>query len=207
MPESNQKLKRFTASILEKANAESQQALSDFEAEQRSKLEEVRKQAESEAKAFYLSECSRIQADAGKQISRQKQEGRETLFLRRNEISKSVFDEVCEKIVSYTNTKEYTKRLEELLQEALTQFNNATYLRVFLRKRDQVHQSILQACAPNIQMTFLDGPFQLGGLIVEAPELGLRVDASFDSRLQELRGRFAELFGISLADVDEEVAQ
>ncbi len=160
-----------------------------------------------EADAFFKGECSKLQAEAGKQVSRQKQKSRESLFLRRNEIADSMFDEVCEKIVAYTNSDQYAHRLEELLQEALPQFQNATYLRILLRKRDQVHQSLLQKQAPNLEITFLDGSFQLGGLIVEAPELGLRVDSTFDSRLQELQGRFAELFQISLTEVDEEVAQ
>ena len=207
MPESNQKLKRFTTAIREKAAVESQEAMSALEAELRSKLEEVGKQAEIEADAFFKGEFSHLQAEAGKQVSRQKQEGRESLFLRRNEIAASVFEEVCEKIVAYTNSDAYATRLEELLQEALPQFHNATYLRILLRKRDQVHQSLLQKQAQNLEITFLDGSFQLGGLIVEAPELGLRVDSTFDSRLQELRGRFAELFHISLTEVDEEVAQ
>ena len=58
----------------------------------------------------------------------------------------------------------------------------------------------LAASAPQIRLTFREGDFRLGGLIAESPDLGLRVDSSFDSAAGELSGHFAELFGLSLSD-------
>ena len=58
----------------------------------------------------------------------------------------------------------------------------------------------IAASAPQIRLTFREGDFRLGGLIAESPDLGLRVDSSFDSAAGELSGHFAELFGLSLSD-------
>ena len=40
----------------------------------------------------------------------------------------------------------------------------------------------------------------LGGLIAACPEIGQRIDGSYDTALSELTGHFAELFGLSLSD-------
>ena len=44
------------------------------------------------------------------------------------------------------------------------------------------------------------GDFPRDRLLAESPDLGLRVDSSFDSAAGELSGHFAELFGLSLSD-------
>jgi hypothetical protein len=49
-------------------------------------------------------------------------------------------------------------------------------------------------------VTFKEGAFTLGGLIVDCPSRLLRADESYDTALGDLDGHFAELFGISLAD-------
>ena len=69
-----------------------------------------------------------------------------------------------------------------------------------LRSEDRDWVPALRAAAPDAE--FLEGDFRLGGLIAESPALGLRADSSFDSRLTELTGHFAELFGISLSDAE-----
>lgn len=204
MPDTKRKLDRFTAAILREAAAESEQAQAEFE-ERRSKLlSEVRDQAKAEAKAYRHEAISRLRAEAGQQVSRRMQESKRTLFRRRNEIATEVFDEVRQRIADYTASAAYGDRLEALLLAALGQLDGADRVRVYLRPADRGVETLLRERLPEVQMTFLEGSFQLGGLIVEAPDLGLRVDASFDSRLQELSGHFAELFGISLAGVEEE---
>lgn len=204
MPESKQKLDRFTAAILREAAEESRQAQAAFDERRQALLEEVRVQAKAEAKAYRHQEIARLRAEAGQQVSRRMQKSKHTLFRRRNEIAGEVFDEVREQIAAYTVSAAYAGRLEELLQAALARLDGADRVRVYLRAEDRAHRPFLQERMPEVQMTFLEGEFQLGGLIVEAPDLGLRVDASFDSRLRSLSGHFAELFGISLAGLEEE---
>jgi vacuolar-type H+-ATPase subunit E/Vma4 len=202
MTENNQKLEHFTATILNEAAAESEQAQTDFQARREQALTEARKAARLEARAYVRSELGRIRADAGHQVSYRMQESKRTLFQRRNQIAGEVFDAVRRKIAAYTATPEYGRRLEDLLRQALGALAEAETVQVYLRPADRGFIPLLQEAAPEVHMTFLDGAFTLGGLIVEAPACGLRVDSSFDSRMDELNGHFAELFGISLSDAE-----
>ena len=90
-----------------------------------------------------------------------------------------------------------------LLDEALATLSGSTEVQVFLRAEDLPLAQALQAsCGGARRLTFREGGFQLGGLVAESEQLGLRVDSSFDSAAGELSGHFAELFGISLSDDD-----
>ncbi|MEA5038808.1 MAG: V-type ATP synthase subunit E family protein [Clostridiaceae bacterium] len=200
MPESKEKLDRFTAVILSEAISENERALSAFQEKRRKKLAETKKQADADARAYIHGEITRIRAEAGRQISCRMQESRRTLYQRRNQIAEEVFKSVRQKIAAYTAAPEYGQRLEELLRQALSIVGGTGHVRVYFRPEDQAWVPALRSVAPDAE--FLEGDFQLGGLIAEAPDLGLRADSSFDSRLTELNGHFAELFGISLSDAE-----
>jgi vacuolar-type H+-ATPase subunit E/Vma4 len=200
MPENNQKLDRFTAAILSEALAESEQAIAAFQEKRRKKIEEATKQVNAEMRIYEHDEITRIQTKAGQQISRRMHESRRTLYQRRNQIADEVFENVRQKIEAYTSTPEYGRRLGALLSQALGVLADARDVRVYLRAEDQWLIPELRNAAPEV--TFAEGEFCLGGLIAESTALGLRVDSSFDSRLTELNGHFAELFGISLSDAE-----
>ena len=97
----------------------------------------------------------------------------------------------------------YGRRLRELMVEASGRLSGAEDMRVYLRPGDMHYAADLSDAVPEVHLSFLEGEFQLGGLIVESPSLGLRCDSSFDSALEALEGHFAELFGLSLADEPE----
>jgi vacuolar-type H+-ATPase subunit E/Vma4 len=202
MPLSNQKLDRFTATILKEAVDESTQSIREYQERRDRVLAQAKREAAAQARIYVHDEVVKIRAQAGRQVSLRIQESKRTLFQRRNQISEEVFAEVRRRIGDYTAGPEYGERLEELLTEALQALDGADRLIVFLRPCDQRFEDALRELVPEVHLEFEEGAFTLGGLIAEAPGLGLRVDASFDSRLEELNGHFAELFGISLSDAE-----
>lgn len=203
MPEMNRKLQHFTAAILDEAAAESQRSIAALRRRRAEALSAAEDAALAETYHYIHSEVSRIKANAGRSVSRQLQDNKRALALRRGEIAAEVFDAVRGRIAAYTRTPAYEARLCALLRESLQTLSGAKDLRVYLRGADQGLSGALARCAPDCAITFLEGRFQLGGLVAESPALGLRCDASFDSALEELEGRFAELFGLSLADLTD----
>ena len=177
MPDMNQKLDRFTAKILAEAADESKRALAEVKRRRELRLQEAEDAALKEAYEYIHGEVARIQSEA-----------------------QEVFALVRAKIAAFTRTPAYGQRLTALLAEALEQLSGAEEVLVTLRGDDLSFREALAASAPQIRLTFREGDFRLGGLIAESPDLGLRVDSSFDSAAGELSGHFAELFGLSLSD-------
>ena len=142
-------------------------------------------------------------AEAGRGVSRHMLDNKRTLSLRRKEMAQEVFALVRAKIAAFTRTDAYTRRMAALMTEAAGYLAGAKEVLVTLREEDMGLRQILTDAVPLMHLTFQPGDFRMGGLVAESPDLGLRVDASFDSAAEELSGHFAELFGLSLSDESE----
>ena len=200
MPDMNQKLDRFTAKILAEAADESKRALAEVKRRRELRFQEAEDAALKEAYEYIHGEVARIQSEAGRGVSRHMLENKRALYLRRTEMAQEVFALVRAKIAAFTRTPAYGQRLTALLAEALEQLSGAEEVLVTLRgRRSELSGGPGRLRAPN-PPDLPGGDFRLGGLIAESPDLGLRVDSSFDSAAGELSGHFAELFGLSLSD-------
>ena len=200
MPDINQKLDRFTAKILAEAAAESRRAMEEVQRRREQRIQEAEDEVLKEAYDYIHTEVSRIQAEAGRGVSRHMLDNKRTLSLRRKEMAQEVFALVRAKIAAFTRTDAYTRRMAALMTEAAGYLAGAKEVLVTLREEDMGLRQILTDAVPLMHLTFQPGDFRMGGLVAESPDLGLRVDASFDSAAEELSGHFAELFGLSLSD-------
>ena len=203
MPDINQKLDRFTAKILAEAAAESRRAMEEVQRRREQRIQEAEDEVLKEAYDYIHTEVSRIQAEAGRGVSRHMLDNKRTLSLRRKEMAQEVFALVRAKIAAFTRTDAYTRRMAALMTEAAGYLDGAKEVLVTLREEDMGLRQALADTVPLMHLTFQTGDFRMGGLVAESPDLGLRVDASFDSAAQELSGHFAELFGLSLSDESE----
>ena len=203
MPDINQKLDRFTAKILAEAAAESRRAMEEVQRRREQRIQEAEDEVLKEAYDYIHTEVSRIQAEAGRGVSRHMLDNKRTLSLRRKEMAQEVFALVRAKIASFTRTDAYTRRMAALMTEAAGYLDGAKEVLVTLREEDMGLRQLLTDAVPLMHLTFQPGDFRMGGLVAESPDLGLRVDASFDSAAEELSGHFAELFGLSLSDESE----
>lgn len=203
MPDINQKLDRFTAKILAEAAAESRRAMEEVQRRREQRIQEAEDEVLKEAYDYIHTEVSRIQAEAGRGVSRHMLDNKRTLSLRRKEMAQEVFALVRAKIAAFTRTDAYTRRMAALMTEAAGYLDGAKEVLVTLREEDMGLRQILTDSVPLMHLTFQPGDFRMGGLVAESPDLGLRVDASFDSAAEELSGHFAELFGLSLSDESE----
>ncbi len=200
MQQQMEKLLHFTDAVMKNAVRESDELRKQLEETRTQALERVRDEAKEAARAYYDKEAARIRAEAGREISKHLMESKREIYLRRKEIGQEVFDKVRERIAQYTASPEYPEHLKELLLSALKQLPGATRVSLRLRQEDlPLGPELAKAAAP-VEVEYEEGSFSLGGLAIRCPELGLRVDCSFDNRLEELSSHFAESFGLSLSD-------
>ena len=200
MPEQTQKLNHFTNSVVQEATAETERALRALEEKKAAALATAEDEAKLEAIQHVKTEAARIRAEAGREVSRHLMDCKREIYLRRSEIAREVFAQVTQRIQKFTASPDYPARLESQLTQAVGQFGLVSNVTVALRPCDmQWADQLAQAVKP-VQTTFVEGGFVLGGLIAACPEIGQRIDGSYDTALSELTGHFAELFGLSLSD-------
>ena len=203
MQQQVEKLLHFTDAVMKNAARESDELRRQLAQARTKALEQAREEAQEAARTYYDRQAARIRAEAGREVSKYLMEGKRKIYLRRKEIGEEVFEKVRERIAQYTASPDYPKHLEELLAAAMKQLPGATRVSLRLRKEDLPLGPKLAASIAPVQAEYEEGSFSLGGLALRCPELGLRVDCSFDNQLEELSSHFAESFGLSVADADE----
>ena len=199
MPELKLNLDRFTASVLSEATQEAEHSLRDLEEKRRATLAAAEDSALNDSYHFVRSEIARIRAEKGREISRHMLENQRVLALRREEIARSVFDKVVQRLAGYTAGPEYPDRLLALFRQAVEAVGGEGPLVVYLRPEDMGAEAALRRACPGRALEVRSGEFHLGGLIVDCPEQNLRADQTFDTTLRGMEGHFAELFGLSLS--------
>ena len=200
MPEQTEKLLHFTEEVLRNATQQSEQMKQELDEARAAALAEAKIEAKDAARAYYDREAARIRAESGREVSRHLMDSKRKIYLRRKEITQEVFQKVSERIATFTATPDYYEHMEQMLRTAMKQLPGATSVVVQLRSEDMPIAPKLAAALAPVQVECQEGTFSLGGFIVHSSQLGLRVDCSFDNRLEELAGHFAESFGLSLSD-------
>lgn len=200
MPEQTEKLLHFTEEVVRNAALQSEQLKRELDQARAAALAEANIQAKDAARIYYDKEAARIRAEAGREVSRHLMESKREIYLRRKEITQEVFQQVCERIGAFAAGERYYAHMEAMLRQAMELLPGAQAVTVQLRGEDMPFAPKLCAALAPVQVECQEGSFSLGGFIVHSSQLGLRVDCSFDNRLEELAGHFAESFGLSLSD-------
>lgn len=200
MQQQMEKMLHFTDAVMKNAARESDELRRQLADTRTKTLEKAREEAQEAARTYYDREAARIRAQAGREVSMHLMEGKRKIYLRRKEIGQEVFEKVRQRIAQYTASPEYPKHLEALLAAAMKQLPGARRVSLRLRKEDLPLADRLAKTIAPVKVEYEEGSFSLGGLALRCPELGLRVDCSFDNQLEELASHFAESFGLSVSD-------
>lgn len=200
MQQQTEKLLHFTDAMMKNAARESDELRRRMAETRVRTLEKVREEAQETARSYYDREAARIRAEAGQEVSKHLMEAKRKIYLRRKEIGQEVFQKVRERVAQFTASPEYPEHLEQLLAAAMKQLPGATRVSLRLRREDLPLKDRLAQCIAPVEVDCEEGSFSMGGLALRCPELGLRVDCSFDNQLAELSGHFAEAFGLSVSD-------
>lgn len=200
MPEQARKLSYFTSAVVQEATNQTERTLRALEEKKEAALRAAEADARQEALRRIHAETARIHAKAGQEVSRHLMECKREIYLRREEIARQVFDDVSRRLLAFADSPEYFDALEDALVHAVGRLGPVDSVTVYLRPEDlPFSKALVQAVRP-VTAQFQPGRFQLGGVIVDCPETGQRIDGSYDAALAELSGHFAELFGLSLSD-------
>lgn len=196
------KLQGFTLAILGAANERADAIHAEADEQEKSTLERYR------ADAHLRAEHRRSMAQAEARSREEKRVMTETLAARRSllglreECAERVLSDVRERLEKYVLDEKYAGTLDTLLKRGLTAVPGAKTIRVLLRREDAGHEAHLRAAAPGLEMSFAQGKFELGGLIIEFPMQHRRADMTFDNALEDLSSRFTEITGFGMEDSD-----
>lgn len=143
-----------------------------------------------------------VRAKEDKRVMTETLAARRSILALREECQREVVSDVRERLRSYPDAPEYASVLDKLLVRGLAAVPGAKRARVLLRSEDISHKLHLKAAAPEVELSFAEGFFDLGGLIIDFPDEHRRADLTFDTALDDLAGNFAEATGIGMEGTD-----
>lgn len=154
---------------------------------------QAEKKAEAAAAAWTRSEREHIRAAAAQQTVAREGQLRRALLSRREEYADEVFAAVRERIAAFTASAEYPAHLAALLEKGRAALGEGKTA-IYLRREDMHLGAALRKKCPNAELR--EGDFALGGLWLSVD--ARRADMSFDTALDGLRSRFAEIIGMEI---------
>ena len=184
-------------SVLDQAEAEAQKL--------RDEAKEFKDTAMKKAEADVLQELySRIQDEiteihttATRSVSQKESKERQDLLLRREEITRTVFDQVKRRLLDFTKTPAYVDLMKEIAKELGTRCPMEGTI-VMLRREDyHLAAKLGEYFGKNVRI-LADEAIRLGGIKVMNQSSGLFLDETMDSRLEDQKPWFYSHSGLTI---------
>lgn len=181
------------AEATEKSNALHKQA-DDYKRQQ---LEAAESEVLSELYATIQGEVSQIQGGSVRDVARKENDMRKNLLLLREEITQRVFDAVKARVQEYSAGEAYGEVLIALAQQLAKDYPFANCV-LHIRKADFQFSDELRGIFGTKCNVLIDDEMQLGGIRLMNQAIGIYVDESLDTKLDDMRPWFFSHSGLKV---------
>ena len=188
----NEKTKesKFLDAINKYAEQQKAQITQEIEDYKNTKIEQATEQGLQDAYDLIREDISRRKAVIVNDLAKKELALRNELFTERQTLADKVFDEAKQKLVAFTETDDYNRFLGRSLAEIKVKCGTAR-CDIAIAPTDEDKRGLIADVFPDARIT-ADPHIQIGGVKANCPELGILMDDTLDSRLEEQRGWFIE---------------
>lgn len=189
--EKSAKTDNFLKAIKKYADEQRQSMQNEVNHLKETKLKEAEEKGKADSEKYIGDMLEKKRNEETGKIAKLTQEGQRKLFLKRFEMTESIFKKAEEKLIAYTKTKEYNEKLKNSAANISDVFNNKDC--VITIKPDDIDKTdiIKAAYAGNIEIT-VDKSIKIGGIKGYCAENKVVADDTLDSKLSEQKQWFIE---------------
>ena len=188
----NEKTKesKFLDAINKYAEQQKAQITQEIEDYKNTKIEQATEQGLQDAYDLIREDISRRKAVIVNDLAKKELALRNELFYERQTLADKVFDEAKQKLVAFTKTDDYNRFLGRSLAEIKVKCGTAR-CDIAIAPTDEDKRGLIADVFPDARIT-VDPHILIGGVKANCPELGILMDDTLDSRLEEQRRWFIE---------------
>ncbi|MEG1687908.1 MAG: V-type ATP synthase subunit E [Angelakisella sp.] len=184
-------------SILREAGEQVAKLETQRENFRKSALEKAENEILKEMYGKIQDEISDIRGDATRTVARTETVARQNLLLRREEITKAVFQSVKNRLLAYAKTEEYREFMQQLSQNIAQRYPLENS--VVLLRRDDYHMAAeMDKIFGGKCRIMADEAIQIGGIKLMNQSVGIFVDETLDGRLEEQKPWFYSNSGLTI---------
>nr|O06501.1 RecName: Full=V-type ATP synthase subunit E; AltName: Full=V-ATPase subunit E [Desulfurococcus sp. SY]AAB64413.1 V-ATPase E subunit [Desulfurococcus sp. SY] len=197
--------------IIQEINREAEQKIQYILSEAKEEAEKLKEEARkrAEAKAEWILRKAKTQAEIEKQriIANAKLEVRKKKLAVQEELIRSVIESLKERLANLPEDEYFpmlveltVKAVEELGTDKVVVRSNERTLKLIVERLSEFREKLREALGKDVEVTVGEPIQTIGGILVESSDGTVRVDNTFDSRIErfesDLRATIAKaLFG------------
>lgn len=185
-------------SVMDQAGAEAQKLTDQAKEFKETAMKKAEAEVLQELYSRIQDEVSEIHTSATRSVSQKESKERQDLLLRREEITRAVFEQVKRRLLEYTKTPAYYDLMGEIAGELGARCPLEGTV-VMLRREDyHLAAKLGEHFGKNVRI-LADESIKLGGIKVMNQSSGLFMDETLDSRLEDQKPWFYSHSGLTIA--------
>lgn len=142
-------------------------------------------------------EMAQMRKSIDSEVSKAEIQSKRELLKQRKELMEKVFLKAKEKLISYTKTQEYENLLKKSSQK-ISDMLDTTGTTLFVKKEDLNFKNEILAFFEKKCTVKESTDIKIGGILGVNEKLGLIIDETLDSKLENERNWFSENSGLSI---------
>jgi V/A-type H+-transporting ATPase subunit E len=191
------KTDNFLQAIKKYADEQRNAMRNEVEQLKEEKIREAEEKGKNDSEKYISDMLEAKKNEETGKIAKLMQDGQRKLFLERSEMTESVFSKTEEKLIKFTNTKEYSERLISSTKAIAALFGSENCT-IFIKENDKKFAEKLSALFDGKAEISVDKSIKIGGIKGYCPALSIVADETLDSKLAEQRQWFIENSGLSV---------
>lgn len=183
-----------------KRYAEEQQRFVEMEAEQlrTEKLKDAEAKGKHDSEKYIKDMLELKRNEETSKLATLVADGRKKLFMQRAEMTNEIFKMAENKLIKYSETKEYNAKLLESAQNIATLFGGNSCV-IYINEKDLVSADKIKAIFNGKAEILADNKsVKLGGIKAFCKEMSIVADETLDSKLEAQREWFTENSSLSV---------
>lgn len=184
-------------SVMDQAGAEAQKLLDQAKEFKESAMKKAEADVLQELYSRIQDEVAEIHTSATRSVSQKESKERQDLLLRREEITRSVFEQVKRRLLDFTKTPAYNDLMTEIAKELGVRCPMEGTI-VMLRREDyHLAAKLGEYFGKNVRI-LADEAIHIGGIKVMNQSSGVFMDETLDSRLEDQKPWFYSHSGLTI---------
>ena len=184
-------------SVMDQAGAEAQKLLDQAKEYKESAMKKAEADVLQELYSRIQDEVAEIRTSATRSVSQKESKERQDLLLRREEITRSVFEQVKRRLLEFTKTPAYNDLMTEIAKELGIRCPMEGTI-VMLRREDyHLAAKLGEYFGKNVRI-LADEAIHIGGIKVMNQSSGVFMDETLDSRLEDQKPWFYSHSGLTI---------
>ena len=195
--ENTAKTDNFLKAIKKHAEKQRQSIQNEVEHIKEQKIKEAEKKGKLDSEKYISDKLEAKKNEETSKVAKLMQDGQKELFLMRSEMTESVFKKAEEKLIGFTQTDEYSRKLIESAKAISEVFGNKDCI-LSVSEKDLSSADRISALFSGKAEVTSDKSIKIGGIKGYCSELNIIADETLDSKLAAQREWFVENAGLSV---------